>query len=61
MKGIPLKTVASMLGHKSTDMVERHYSHLIEGATNTASDVFANILDDKSLTFRNTQNEWSNL
>lgn len=48
MKGIPLKTVASMLGHKSTDMVERHYSHLIEGATTSASNAFVSVLEDNN-------------
>ncbi len=44
MNGTPLKVVAEMAGHKTTTMIDKHYGHLIKGATKQASDGFANLL-----------------
>jgi len=45
MNGTPLKVVAEMAGHKTTAMIDNHYGHLIKGATKSASDGFANLLE----------------
>jgi|GEM_PF-863210 len=45
MKNTPLKVVAEMAGHKTTTMIDKHYGHLIKGATKQASDTFASLLN----------------
>jgi len=44
MNNIPIKVVAEMSGHKSIEMIDRYYSHLILGATADASDGFVSLL-----------------
>lgn len=44
MQGTPLKAVASMAGHKTTTMIDLHYSHLAKGTTQQASNDFAKLL-----------------
>ncbi|ABI56882.1 tyrosine-type recombinase/integrase [Alkalilimnicola ehrlichii MLHE-1] len=38
--GVPLRTVAQLAGHKSTEMIERHYGHLCPDAASSAIDAF---------------------
>jgi len=47
MNNVPLSVIAGMIGHTSTDMINRNYGHLIKGATETASKGFAELLDRK--------------
>lgn len=47
LNNTPLKTVASMLGHQSTEMVDRHYGHLISGETQKANSAFAELLEKR--------------
>ena len=44
MSNTPIKVVAEMSGHKSIEMIDRYYSHLISGATTEASNTFAELL-----------------
>lgn len=44
MNNTPIKVVAEMSGHKSIEMIDRYYSHLISGATTEASNSFAELL-----------------
>jgi len=48
MNNVPLSVIASMIGHISTDMINRNYGHLIKGATDTASKGFAELLDKQA-------------
>ncbi len=48
MNNTPIKVVAEMSGHKSIEMVDRHYSHLILGATAEASKGFADLLEKQA-------------
>ena len=43
MKNTPVSIVAAMLGHRTTDMIDKHYGHLIKGADSAASDTFAQL------------------
>jgi len=47
MNNVPLSVIAGMIGHTSTDMINRNYGHLIKGATDSASKGFAELLDKK--------------
>jgi len=44
MNNTPLPVIAGMVGHTSTDMINRNYGHLIAGATTEASNGFAELL-----------------
>mgnify|MGYP000226272917 FL=1 len=45
MNNVPLPVIAGMVGHTSTDMINRNYGHLIAGATTDASKGFAEMLE----------------
>jgi len=47
MNNVPLSVIAGMIGHTSTDMINRNYGHLIKGATDTASKGFVELLGKK--------------
>ena len=47
MNNTPIKVVAEMSGHKSIEMIDKYYSHLIKGATTEASKGFAEMLERK--------------
>lgn len=40
-QGMPLLAVAKLAGHKSTDMIEKHYGHLCEKQADQAVDIMA--------------------
>jgi len=44
MHNIPLPVIAGMVGHRTTDMINSNYGHLVKGATDTASKNFADLL-----------------
>jgi len=46
MEGVPLKVIAEMAGHKTTDLIESHYGHLSQNITYQASKTFASLLND---------------
>jgi len=45
MDNVPLPVIAQMIGHTSTDMINRNYGHLIKGATDSAAQGFAELLE----------------
>ena len=47
MNNVPLPVIAGMVGHVSTDMINRNYGHLIAGATTDASKGFAALLESQ--------------
>lgn len=46
MDNTPLPVIADMVGHNSTDMINRNYGHLVKGATTEASNGFSQLLDN---------------
>ena len=44
MDNVPLPVIAKMIGHTSTDMINRNYGHLIKGATDSAAQRFVDRL-----------------
>jgi len=47
MNNVPLSVIANMIGHVGTDMINKHYGHLIKGATDSASQGFVELLERK--------------
>jgi len=45
MDNEPLSVIAAMVGHSSTDMINRNYAHLVKGTTDKASQGFAGLLE----------------
>jgi len=48
MDNVPLTVIAVMVGHSSTDMINRNYAHLVKGTTDKASQGFAELLSKKN-------------
>ena len=48
MDNVPLTVIAAMVGHSSTDMINRNYAHLVKGTTDKASQGFAELLSKKN-------------
>jgi integrase len=44
MNGAHLKTIANLVGHQSTSMIEGHYGHLASSVTDNAANNFARLL-----------------
>ncbi len=47
MNGTYLKAIANLVGHQTTAVIEKHYSHLASSVTDKAANNFAKLLHQK--------------